>query len=137
MTFSESEFLAGTPVLDTKYKHPRSQNNNPFYSFNGQLDYALAYYFANLEITKRNVDKFLTNLLMKPITKNLSYCNADEWIEKLSAISWGISDDKWNEHKFELENKVNKIVGQSLTIQSRNVIDCLRFFMGHTGFRQN
>ena len=78
VTFSESEFLADTPVLDTRYEHLESQNNNPFYLFNGQLDYVLAHYFADLETTKRNIDKFFTNLLMKPITKNLSYCNTDE-----------------------------------------------------------
>ena len=86
MTFSESKFLAGIPVLDTRYKHPESQNNNPFYLFNGQLDYALAHYFADSKTTKSNVDKFFTNPLMKPITKNLLYCNADEWMKKLSAI---------------------------------------------------
>ena len=78
MMFSKSEFLAGIPVLDTRYEHSGSQNNNPFYPFNGQLDYALAYYFADSETTKRNIDKFFTNLLMKPITKNLLYCNVDK-----------------------------------------------------------
>ena len=86
MTFNESKFPAGTPVSDTQYKHPGSQNNNPFYLFNDQLDYALAHYFAESETTKRNVDRFLTNPLMKPITKKLPYHNADEWMEKLSYI---------------------------------------------------
>ena len=137
VTFSESEFPAGTLVLDIRYEYPESQNNNPFYLFNGQLDYALAHYFANSETTKCNVDKFFTNLLMKPISKKFSYCNANEWMEKLSAIQWGIPDDKWIEHKFELKNGVDKIARQSLTIQSQNVIDCLRFFMRYTGFWEN
>ena len=47
--FSESKFPAGTPILDTRYEHPRSQNNNLFYLFNSQLDYVLAHYFADLE----------------------------------------------------------------------------------------
>jgi Plavaka transposase len=137
VTFSESEFPAGIPVSDTQYEHPGSQNNNPFCPFNDQLDYALAHYFAESETTKRNIDRFLTNPLMKPITEKLSYRNADEWMEKLSDIPWGIPDDKWTEHKFELESGLEKIAGQNLTIQSRNVIDCLRFFMGHPGFREN
>ncbi len=86
VTFSESEFPVGTPVSDTRYVHPGSRSNNPFHSFNDQLDYALAHYFAESETTKRNVDKFLSNPLMKLITKKLSYRNADEWMEKLSAI---------------------------------------------------
>ncbi len=94
VTFSESEFPVGTPVLDTRYKHPGSQNNNPFYPFNDQLDYTLADYFTESETIKCNVDKFLSNLLIKPITEKLSYRNADEWMEKLSTILWGIPDDK-------------------------------------------
>ncbi len=117
--------------------HLRSRSYNPFPPFNNQLDYILAHYFAESEITKRNVDKFLFNPLMKLITKKLSYCNVDKWLEKLSAKSWGILDDKWTEHNLELKSGVDKIVVQSLTIQSRNVIDCLRFFMGHPGFWEN
>ena len=83
--FSKSEFPAGTPV--SKYTYSGSQNINLFNSFNGQLDYALTYYFVDSETTKCNIDKFLINLLIKPITKNLLYYNADKWMQKLSAIS--------------------------------------------------
>ncbi len=55
-------------------------------------------------------------------------------MEKLSAITWEISDDKWTEHKFELESGVDKIVVQSLTIQYYNVIDSLRYFIKYAGF---
>ncbi len=75
---SKSEFLVGTPVSDIRDEHLGSHNNNLFYPFNDQLDYALTNYFAKPETTKRNVDKFLSNPLLKPITKKLSYCNTDE-----------------------------------------------------------
>ena len=81
--FSEQEFPTGTPVSNIKYDHPGSQNDNLFYPFYNQLDYALAYYFAEFETTKGNVDKFLSDPLIAPLTKKLSYRNADEWIEKL------------------------------------------------------
>ncbi len=74
--------------------YPGSQSNNPFHLFNDQLDYVLAHYFAESETIKHNVDKFLSNPLMKSIIKKLSYCNIDKWIEKLFTISWGITDDK-------------------------------------------
>lgn len=73
ITFRESKFLAGTSVLDTRFKHLKSQNNNPFDLFNNQDNYALAYYFTNSETIKRNVNKFFTNFLIKFITKNLLY----------------------------------------------------------------
>ena len=78
VTFSESKFLAGTPVFDTQYEHLGSHNNNLCYHLNDQLDYTLAHYFVKGETLKCNVNRFLTNLLIKPITKQLSYCNADK-----------------------------------------------------------
>ncbi len=92
--FSKQEFPAGIPVSDIKYQHPGSQNNNLFHPFNDQLDYVLATYFAESETTKGNVDRFLSDPLMAPLTKKLSYRNADEWMEKLSDIPWGIPNNK-------------------------------------------
>ena len=84
--FSEQEFPTGKSVSDIKYHHQGSQNNNLFHSFNNQLDYALATYFAESKTTKGNVDKFLFNLLMASLTKKLSYQKADKWMKKLSNI---------------------------------------------------
>ncbi len=84
--FCEQGFPAGIPVSDIKYHHPGSQNDNPFHPFNDQLDYALATFFAESETTKDNVDRFLSDPLMAPLTEKLSYRNADKWMEKLSDI---------------------------------------------------
>ena len=86
LTFSEFKFLIDTPILDTRYKHFGSQNNYLYYSFIDKFDYALADYFAKLKITKCNIDKFLSNPLIKPIIKKFSYCNANKWIKKSSII---------------------------------------------------
>ncbi len=114
--FSESEFPVDTPVLDTRYVHPENWSSNLFYPFNDPLDYILIHYFAKLKITKRNIDNFLSNLLMKSIIEKLSYHNTDKWMEKLSVILWRIPDNKWNKYKLELESSIDKIVGKSLTI---------------------
>ncbi len=84
--FSDQEFAAGIPVSNIKYNHLGFQNNNLFHSFHDQLDYGLAKYFAESETTKNNVDKFLSDLLMTPLTEKLSYRNADKWMEKLLEI---------------------------------------------------
>ena len=76
--FIGNKFPAGTPVSDIKYNHPGLKHQNSFYPFNDQLDYTLAHYFAESEITKGNVNKFLSNPLMTPLIKKLSYKNADE-----------------------------------------------------------
>ncbi len=76
--FSSHEFLAGTPISNKKYKHLGFIYQNGFYHFNDQLDYGLAHYFTESETTKGNVNKFLTDLLMAPLTKKLSYKNIDK-----------------------------------------------------------
>ncbi len=76
--FSRHEFPTGTLISDKKYKHPGSKHKNSFYPFNHQLDYDLAHYFTESETTKGNVNKFLTDLLIAPLTKKLSYKNGDE-----------------------------------------------------------
>ena len=65
-----------------KYHHPGSQNNNPFYAFNDQLNYALANYFAQFETIKSNINRFLSSSLMFLLTEKLLYRNADKWMEK-------------------------------------------------------
>ena len=92
--FSRNKFSAGIPISNIKYNHLGIRYQNSFYLFNDKLDYALAHYFAESETTKNNVNKFLSDLLMTSFTKKLSYKNADEWIEKLSEIPWGILEDK-------------------------------------------
>lgn len=76
--FNKLEFLTCIPISDIKYDLPRSQNDDPFYPFNNQLDYALAHYFADSKTTKGNINKFLSNLLMALLTKKLSYRNVDK-----------------------------------------------------------
>ncbi len=76
--FSDQEFAASTPIFNIKYNHPGFQNNNPFYLFHDQIYYGLAKYFAESETTKSNVDKFLSDPLMAPLTKKLSYWNVNE-----------------------------------------------------------
>ena len=55
--FSEQKFSAKKSISDIKYHYSSSQNNNPFYLFNDQLDYALANYFTESETSKDNIDR--------------------------------------------------------------------------------
>ncbi len=55
-------------------------------------------------------------------------------MEKLSEIPWGIPDDEWIEHRFDVENSISGIIGQEIAIQSQNMINCVEFLMSHLGF---
>lgn len=94
VTFCKSELPAGTSILAIRYNYTGSQNNNLFYLIDNQLDYVLAYYFAELKTMKRNLVMFFTNLLIKPIIKKISYCNTNKLIDKFSTLLWQISDNK-------------------------------------------
>lgn len=109
MTFNKSEFLASTHILNTKFNHFWSQNNNLFCFFNNQINYALGHYFVNLKTTKCNINKFFTNFLIKFIINNLLYFNTNKQIKKLSFILQEILDDKQVKYKLEFESGVNKI----------------------------
>ena len=84
--FTRNEFLASTPISNIKYNHREVKHQNSFYLFHNQLNNALAHYFVESEATKSNVNKFLSDLLMTPLTKKLLFKNADEWIKKLLEI---------------------------------------------------
>ena len=58
-------------------------------------------------------------------------------MEKLSEIPWGIPEDKWIEHKYNVESDISGIAGQEIAIQSQNVLSCIKFLMGHPGFQHN
>ena len=76
--FSKREFFTGTLVSNIKYNYLRSQNDNLFYLFHNQLDYILSHYFAESETTKDNVNKFLSNPLITPLTEKLYYQNTNK-----------------------------------------------------------
>lgn len=48
--FIRKKFSTSILILDIKYNYLRLKYQNSFYLFNNQLDYALAYFFAKLEI---------------------------------------------------------------------------------------
>ena len=73
--FDQFEFSISKLVFNTRYKHPKSQNNNLLYLLTYSRDYKLIYFFAKLEITKRNIDKFTFYLLIKSISKKFLYYN--------------------------------------------------------------
>ena len=101
--FSKQEFPTSKPVSNIKYPHLGFQNNNLFHLFNDQLNYILATYFAESETTKGNVDRFVSNPLMAPLTMKLSYQNDDKWMEKPSDILWDRPNNKWINYRLDFK----------------------------------
>ena len=55
-------------------------------------------------------------------------------MEKLSEIRWSILEDKWIEHKYNIESCISRIAGQEIVIQLRSMLSYIKFLMGHLGF---
>ena len=68
---------------------------------------------------------------MAPLTKKLFYNNDDKWIEKLFEILLAISEDKWIKHLFDVEGGISRISRQEVPIKSQNVVNCVKFLVGH------
>lgn len=103
-------------ISDKQYRYSDYQHDNGFYLFDNEVDYTLAHLFVESETSKSNMNKFLTNSLMKSITEQLSYKNIDEWKEKLSLISWNIPNNKQVHYTFQVKTGANKVLKQKLTI---------------------
>ena len=71
---------------------------------------------------------------MAPLIKKLSYQNSDKWIEKFSDIQWDIPNDKYINHKFQLQSGIGEIAEQNFLIHLNNVIGCFKFLISHPGF---
>ena len=65
-------------ILNIKYSYSGYQQDKVFHFFNNEVDYTLAYLFVESKITKCNMDKFLTNPLIKYINGQLLYQNIDK-----------------------------------------------------------
>ena len=135
--FYEKKFPAGILISNIKYNYLRSQNDNLFYLFHNQLDYSLTHYFPESESIKGNVDKFLSDPLMTLHTKKLSYQNTDIWIEKLSEILQGISNNKWIKYKFEFQSGVTRMARREIVIYLQNMMRYLKILIKYLGFWHN
>ena len=58
-------------------------------------------------------------------------------MEKLLDIPWVIANNKWIDHRFELQSGVEEMTEREILIHSQNVIRCLQFLMGYPSFLYN
>lgn len=62
------------------------------------------------------MNMFFTDRSLISLIKKLSYESADEWIQKLLEIPWGIPKEKWIEYKFDIESDISGIVEQEIAL---------------------
>lgn len=108
-----------------------------YHPFQGPIDYALATWFLKAECSKGNVTDFFGNACLWPIHNLLSFKSAREWEEHLNNIPHGIPGEKWIFQKILVLTLLARTGTADHSIQYQDVIEVLRFLIGHCLFREH
>jgi Plavaka transposase len=149
VSFEEATGIkAGTPISSHIDHHSSSLNttaplsdryppNSPFFPFDSEVDYALAMFFHQRQLTKGDVAAFFHDQRLAPIFNLLSFRNADEWYAKLNSIPCGLPLDNWRTATVTLASPIADIASQAYPLQYQDVENVIRFLLGHTPFNDN
>lgn len=136
---------AGEPVKEIARKDPynvgrqaASENEKEyqeFWPFDNEEEYLLARWFYRAKVSKGAIDDYCKDNIG---SRDFGFKNAQEWKEKMHQIPWGIVDDGFTKSTFTVRTKhQHEFVEARSSINYRNVIDVLRFLLGHGPFKDN
>ncbi len=117
-------------MLETKKK-------NRYESFQSEKNYAFAHWLHQSENSKKDVDKFFQNSRLNKFHQELSFKNDDQWLNKLSKITTNIHKDTWLKQDLIIVSKIDDESDEIVTIQYRDVMKTIKFFINHFSFRAN
>jgi hypothetical protein len=128
---------AGIPIDAPNLSQSHQQNPSLSSPFQSELDYALAMFFHQRQLTKGDVTAFFQDMRLSPISNQLSFHNADEWYAKLNSIPYGLSIDNWKTATVTVPSSITGTGPQPYAVQYQNVENVVRFLLGHTPFKDN
>lgn len=114
-----------------------SINPSIYNPFDNAAGYALARWFFLEKCTKGAVNRFLQDKRLAPLHSHICFTNADEWLELLNKIPYGIVNDGWKTSAFTF---TPTSIGRPLreyTVMYRCVIQAIRFLIGHKPFEKH
>jgi hypothetical protein len=113
------------------------QKKNKYESFQNEKNYAFAHWFHQSENNKRDVDKIFQNSRLNKFYEELSFKKNDQWLNKLSKITTNIQNDTWLKQDFIIASKIDDKSDDIVTIQYRNMMKTIKFFINHSSFFAN
>jgi hypothetical protein len=130
---------AGMPISSPPNTTTSQSNlpNPPFYPFDSKLDYALAMFFHQRQLTKGDVTAFFQDKRLSPIHELLGFHNADEWHAKLNSIPYGVPIENWKKATVSVPSPLTGVAPQTHELQYQDVETVIRFLLGHTPFKDN
>ena len=117
--------------------HQPNPDLSAFGPFQSELDYALAMFFHQRQLTKGDVTAFFQDKRLGPIFDLLSFHNADEWYTKLNSIPCGLPIENWKTATVSVPSSITGTVPQPYAVQYQNIENVTRFLLGHTPFKDN
>ncbi len=117
-------------MLETKKK-------NKYESFQSEKNYAFAHWLHQSENSKKDVDKFFQDSRLNKFHQELSFKNDDQWLNKLNKITTNIQKNTWLKQDLIIVSKIDDEFDEIVTIQYRDVMKMIKFFINHSSFRAN
>jgi hypothetical protein len=114
-----------------------TEEKNRYKSFQSEKNYAFAHWFHQSENNKKDVDKFFQNSRLSKFHEELSFKNDDQWLNKLSKITTSIQKNMWLKQDLIIVSKIDDEFNDIVTIQYRNVMKTITFFINYSSFRAN
>ena len=118
-----------------------------YHPFQSREDYGHSQWFMDSKISKGQIDSFLRSPLTNPkVTTTscgshqqprFSYANAAEWQRRVDQIPYGIEGDQWQNTGLRIQSDVDGVPSINGVVHYRNILDILRFLLGHQAFRDD
>ena len=116
----------------------RAQDPSALYHpFANECDWGIASLFTKFKTTKGCINNFARDPRLCEMTKHCSFRNGNELEAKIHEIPWGSRDDGWTRAVIKLDTNVADMESTSCTVYFCDVIQVLRFLLGHGPFKDN
>ena len=129
---------AGEPIPGS-YRAPSTPSDEgaSYAPFHDAKDYAFAKWMSKYKLTKGAADAFLRDADLEAMREGLSYRNGDECTEQLNRVPHGISEDGWTTDEFNISSQVSGLTDIDYNLHYRDVLNVIRFLLGHEPFQDN
>lgn len=126
-------YLRKSPKFNSRESDPKSL----YYPFISEHDFALASWFTKSKTTKGRMDEFLRDPRLRAMNGSCSFRGADDWRVRMHEIPWGIKNDQWQATKIRIDSKIADMKSTEHIIYHRDIIETIRFLLGHGPFKDN
>ena len=142
---------AGAPLLSIPKRDPYAKGKeifterngcstgfNEFWPFRDQKDYILARWLYRAKTSLTAINEYCQDVMEDDRKHIYSFTTGEQWRQRMHDIPWGIPNDTFYKANIEIATKSGTDQSsQRRIIYHRDVIDVVRFLLGHGPFENN